>query len=533
MTTRFVPLPDRDRRIAVAGRRRREQTLWRRFSKSAVPEPLVPCRGRWPVLALALGLTMVGGPDAAAQDHGPLRASFQGADQGSAPLADDIPFESQPYRIRVLFVFDDQATFTSHFRRWLVDHTAELIRRTVGDPWQGEVLEVGRQLGPLLSEAVGSPDEEFPQTFANDVDKVFLVRIAAGAVHYQLTAREYDVATGQWGPVRRRTSAIRNLLDREVLQVCLAIFAPLAEPAARPQPGRVQLTLKGGALLTADPTVRLVEPDAVFGLVRLFREDGAEQAQTVDWTYLVVQSTDVATLECRILSAYRNPTTGRAPGSRLLALRQRPGPTRASLRFLNRDGSPLSGYEVHVTDLHSATHAQRLTTDLQGALTLPSADTLLSVALRSGSQTLVRLWVLPGAMRGQKEVVVPDDPVRFQVESRLSALQDAIIDEVARRTLTIRRVHALMELNQWEQARTALDGLRASHAPLQDRLDQARAEALRLAQEGGSETLAPSVKEMLDETQNYIDVLLQPKPLDDLRAEYESRHRAYRTNSSG
>jgi hypothetical protein len=533
MITNVALLLDADCRTPVAGPRRSQRASSRRATERAVGASERIARRCCLPAVLALGLVMASGADAAAQPNKPLHASLQVAGPAPEVPANGTPLERQPYRIRLMLVFDDQGTFTAHFRRWLVDNTAALIRRTIGDPWQGEVLEGGAQLRRFFDEGPNSAGEELSQVIAADVDKVLLVRLGAAAGGYQLSAREYDVATRQWGPRRSSSSAIRNLLDRKVLELCLAIFAPLAKPAPQEQPGSVQLTLKAGALVTADPTVRLVEPDAVFGLIRLFHNDRAAQAQVVDWTYLVVQRVDAGKLSCRLLSAYRSPTTGRAPGSELLAMRLRPAPAPARFRFLNREGKPLAGYEVHVSDAQAGSNPRLFTTDFRGSVTLPSADRLLSVALRSGTQTLVRLWVLTGALSEQQDVVVPDDPVRFQVESRLAALQDAIIDEVALRTLTIRRVQALMDRDEWKRARAAMNRLSSSSAPFQSRLDQARADALRLAQERGSESLSPGVKAMLDETQNYIDVLLQSKPVNDLHSEFESRYRAFQANSSG
>lgn len=444
----------------------------------------------------------------------------------------DLPLQRRPYRIGLLLTFENQGSFTPQFRRRLVHDTDVLLHRTVGEPWLCEVLEAEARLRRFLEPGPLRPDDGSLAAYITDRDKLFVVHVGRRDARYRLTAREYDVTIQQWGPLQHRSPAVRGLLDRELVELCLAIFSPSAEQVPGSQPGKILLAVQGAALPTADPSVQLVRPDDVFGLVRLFRKDQTVQVQPVDWTYLTVEQVNLGTVQCSLRSAYRNPVTRRAPGSRLVAVGMRPMSAPTHLRFLGRDGHPLTGYEVHVADARGGAEAQLLSTDFQGVVTLPPADRLLSVSLRSGSQTLARLWVLPGSIADQKEIVIPDDPVRFQVESRLTALQDAIIDEVALRTLAVRRVHALMDRDQWQRARELLNRLNSSREPFQNRLDQIRADALRLAQERGSDSVHPKVREMIDQTQRYIDVLLVSKPVDDLRAEYRSRLQAAQAGSA-
>lgn len=450
------------------------------------------------------------------------RAATGGAPAAASAAAAASP-DSQPYRVRILLVFADDAPLTPNFRTALVRRVATLARRIMDDVWDADVADGGRELFPLAVGGFAALEPGMLKRPAGGRDKVLVIRIGSMEGRFELAGRELDVQSRLWGPVLERSVMGQARLDGEVVSLALAVFSPTAVPVAS-EGAQVVLHLKGGHWKLHDPSVGLARPGDVFQLVRLFvSTDGPlESAAVVPWTYLTVESVESETVRCRRYSAFRDPTTRRAVRSRLVAIAAHQTGEPCRLRFVSDTGGrPLAGYEVRVVRPPQAGEELVGTTDYEGRIAI-KADRpgVALVHLRSGRETLVRLPVLPGSNASEVEVPVRPDPIRLLVEGRVVALEDEIADEVARRAIMKRRLEGLAERRQWTEADRILEALkRPAHERFQGRLSEIRAYALKQHQKSPNDQLDPRTEKLLAEAQKLIDQYLNPASVRELAAE--------------
>lgn len=432
------------------------------------------------------------------------------------------PLPLQPYTIQIRLSVSESASLTPRLREQFVRRLLRMVSRTVGSLWECTVVDGGVRRSPLDHESDLAWEDAAGRTSNTpQPDKVFLVHLQENAGHDELCGRELTVATQHWGPTLRMRVFSRDLLDRETVTLCWRIFTPTAVPLPDQDREQLDLELKGGALPPRDASLPWVQPGDVFSLVRTFRSEGEVRVEPVLWTYLKVQSIREGIVSCQALSAYRDPASRRAPGSQLIAQAVRTSKTPTRIRFLDLEGEhSLAGYEVRVAESIRQGEPFTAATDANGWVEIPPErfPGVVSVQLRSGSRSLASVWVVPGSV-GAQEIRVPDPQAQLTLERRLTALREALVDEIARRVLTIRRVQSLMDRQDWSQAEQAFSQYNTSPSFFEDRLRQIRAELQRTS----PEMREARFEQMLAETEAMIKRYLDPQSLVDLHAELRTR----------
>jgi hypothetical protein len=380
--------------------------------------------------------------------------------EAAKPAAE--PIDRLPYRIRVLLAAEPEARIDERRREELIDGWLTLVRRFVGAPWRLDVVSEA-QAGPLvLSGEIESLDVAPIEAQAAQVEKVWLIRVAAAGSGLVFTGREYDAVLRRLGPLQRREAPVVRDAPRVLFRFALDLFSPYAEVGARFGKD-VNLIIRGASLEPASPLGRVATTGAVFQPFRLIpRKDGTTQVQEVFFTYLRVESPEPPGARCSFVSSFSDPFTGRTvQKSSYVALGVKAGKSPTRLRFLTKpDRAPAAGYVLTVRTFPDGPPREMGLTDREGRIELPSgfADGLVVVRLLAGSsEPMAEFPMVPGESSVER-VVPPFDPLPLTValETRLDSLRDAVIDVVAVRARLLARLKARYDGEDWTGAAEVL-----------------------------------------------------------------------------
>ncbi len=249
-------------------------------------------------------------------------------------------------------------------------------------------------------------------------------------------------------------------------------------------------------------------------------------AKPIEWTVLVVQSREQSTIECRFYSGYGQPfRTRRSARVDQLAwlVKARLPATVLQLCDRRQVGQPLVGYEVYSRkpDQEKSSFVGR--TDWQGRLRIePDPDhTVRLLFVRSGSQLLAKLPIVPGA-QAQSRALLRNDDQRLEAEGFLLGIQEGLVDLVARREVLTVRIQQRIAGEDWERAEQLLQELR--------RLDTQEDFARRVQQRKQSLTnVSPEVQRQIDElfadTRSLLGKYLDPNRVQQLQTQLEEARR--------
>ncbi|WP_152050516.1 hypothetical protein [Tautonia marina] len=412
-----------------------------------------PQRRSWPLLLIGIGLCLsLVTSDSQAQEE--------------APPVDDAPatpIELRPYTIRVWFSIDSNARMGQASAEALIDQWLTLTHRFVGAPWQ---IEIQPDEGPLRGR---SPQQLEPALVAPGVkgaEKGWFLRVESAPTGggFTLLGREYDATARQLGPLYRQPAPYPKDAARALFELSRRVFSPVAE-IVRSDPG-AELRVQGAALPTPDRLGRLVEPGLVFRPYWIFLgpESTIREIRSIPFTYLHVDEIEGSIARCEIVSGLRQPLPKQVAGRyRLVALGLNPADVPTRFRFVSGEGEqqlPAAGYVLTARGLRDRVASEVGTTDREGRITLPPrfSDKLVMLRLlAAGIEPLREFPVLPGESPEEREVPVEPRPEAVSLEFRLKALQDEIVDLIARRGVLEARLDARASGQAWDEVKQLLE----------------------------------------------------------------------------
>ena len=452
------------------------------------------------------------------------------------PAAGQSVWELTPYRVRLLVAFAPAPELTPRLRADLITDLVDRAEALVGAAWNVTAAPAPPHLQPAMTSAIESVKLESLPEDALESDKVMLLAVSWVADGCRVTARELDVATQLFSaPVSRPVSQLGKLRDA-ALGVIFEAFAPLAR-VENVDKQQVELRLRASALPLRDEALMLVEPGDVFRPVIRYhdrqgnlRNDGQGNVilpKPVPWTFCTVQQVTPGRLECRLQTGLRSPLSGRRRGRvQQLALAVVPPgkPSRVTLKSRGASKRALAGYEVYARPPDSKNSALLGRTDRQGRITVPPGESLLRVLLvRSGSELLARLPIVPG-LQPEYTAEVADDDRRLQAEGSVNGLREQLIDLVTRREVLFARARTRIKAGKLDEAEKLIQQLQ--------RLQKSEYELGRMLdlQRRGARADDPGVQRkidaLFDDTQQLFQKYLAPKLIERLRGDLRNARAA-------
>jgi len=426
----------------------------------------------------------------------------------SAPATapEPTPATRLPYRVRVVLAFADQVRLTPRFRRFTQQRVAVGLDRTMGYAWDVTIEPSPPLLSDVTATALEAVTPDALKDAAADHDKLIILCVRWEQDHFDLFGRELDVATGLLGPTFRQTAVARRLVGDRLSAMAARMFRPLATVQRR---GRrsVQLTARGGELLTPDPLVRILAAGTIFRPIRqhMDRKGNLGELKTIPWTLLKVQQPDGPTAVARIRTGLRNPMTIRRRGRwRFTALGVKSANRDTTLELINARSQmalPLGGQDVYISYDRSKPGYHYGTTDRYGRLRVTPRSPVTEIVfamVRSGREALARLPFVPGAEALPPARVRTDD-VRLDVEGRILSLQEDVLGQIARERLVERHI----KKKQFLAAKELLPTVQAPEVFLK-RLKAIKEQALAAAERQGTGALSAKTRKLFDETEQFI-----------------------------
>lgn len=418
----------------------------------------------------------------------------------------------RPYSIRVWVSVDPASRLGPGSARALVDDWLVLARRFVGIPWE---IQVQDDEGPLRGR---SPSDLSPSLVGPSVEgaeKGWFLRVeASGSGGFSLAGREFDATTRQLGPLYRQPAPFPRDAARSLFELTRRVFSPIAE-IDRTEDG-AKLLVQGASLPSSDPIGRVVEPGAVFRPYWVFLgpDKAVQEVRSIPFTYLLVNEMEGSTARCAVVSGLRQPLPKQVAGRyRLVALGITPADVPTRFRFVAGKGDqqhPAAGYVLTARGVRDQVVSEVGTTDREGRVSLLPrfSDELVILRLMAGGVEPLREFpVLPGETPEEREVPVEPRPEAVALQFRLKALQDEIVDLIARRGVLEARLDARAAGQAWDEVKQLLDEYLQlpPRREFDDRLARLTEEAQRSQAELGVPILTRTAQAELAETRALIE----------------------------
>lgn len=416
-----------------------------------------PGNRRLPTIALRFILTFL---CATIIDSGRLHAA----------VPDAIPWELNPYRVRVFIAFDTPQQ-AQHSRSQVITETRQSADRCIGSHWQVSVEQVN-WLQPVGVEGLSRLSESLvlgrlPES--ERVDAVFVATIRSSGAAWRIDVR-------CWQPELHLESDCLGdeVLDRRdislaLLRLCHKTFRPI---------GRVDgvdgkqatIVLRGGALRVPDDSFSLAhEARTMTPLLAMRKKDKSiDRVQVIPWTYLAAGDQKEGRLDCTVFSGLRSAIGGKQRGrveTLAVAVKSTVASTQLELATQSKPSIPLAAYRIEVRDSAGIPPAdskekdehllQTFLTDRRGHVSLPAKanPSVVWVFAYSGRHLLARVPIVPG-IAPKMRLEVPDDSARLEAEAELYMLQGQLIEAVAARNTCISRVRAAIKKNDLASAKS-------------------------------------------------------------------------------
>ena len=366
-----------------------------------------------------------------------------------------------PYRVHVTIAVDAAGRPQPNLSQDLQKSIIERIAAHIGPLWTADVkIAADAASRRQCFEAGEVPWDELP-TELKEFDKLLWLGVRAAPQGYELTAREFDAYTRRWAPAHRRTVSQRSYLAEACFDLLTGAFTPLAviEPIADDD-AHVQLVFKGSELPQRSDVDLFTKPGDLFQPL-LRRSDRAgkvlESGVTpVPWTYLIAADSDDGRWLADVHTGTRRPFGMQRRGrveQIALALRNPPGPAKVRFHARSDRDQGLAGYEVFRMAADGS--SQRLgVTDRHGVISVPPADSgaISMILLRSDGLLLAKLPV-PSSSGPLLEIPVADSVARLRAQSEAQVVREQLVDVVARRSIMMARIKALLEKGRLDDAK--------------------------------------------------------------------------------
>lgn len=483
------------------------------------------------------------------------------ADAKPAEPPPPIPLELQPYRVRISVAFEEHPSLTARVRQDVLSELAAWVDRTFGDMWIASIDE-NHWLSPSNEEGLSRLTWASleAQLADKELDKAFVVCVAANGSMLHVTGREWDRMTQQLSVRQERIVADRRALTSELGVILRNLFRPLVLIESA-DTGSCRVRVRAGEFPAADPSAEQLAKGNFFQpLQRFFNKDReVTQIQQIPWSYLLVESSDRGRGECSLHTGLRSPVGKNSKRVEYWAIGVRPAFTETRIRLTphNNPTKPLIGYQVNIYERQMVPAPQapaeaakpandqkpapaakgddpksdkaessdephkpagpqfvaqfnkvlELVTDRRGRVTVPlnPEKPLNWLYVSSGGNLLGRFPFIPGVVQATP-VELPDDSLRLQIESQLELLRAELIDSVARRALLVARAKGAAKGGDWARFSETLVELdrqpKANH--FQTLLDAVKAAMLKKAQAKKDKGLEKKIDKLCGDSAQLI-----------------------------
>lgn len=431
----------------------------------------------------------------------------------------------EPYRILLWLQIAPGPRFPDAYRRGVESELRLGIARLFGRAWE---IETGEPPAGVRPDAL--PASDVMSKLAAKKDKVLWIRVepdseddrfdAGGA---RLWAREFDVEFAEWGPAVEELAHSGPRLATEILAAATRAFRPLAIVSAVETSSRARAIVRGLALMPGGKPEPLVEVGAAFRVVRdYFSKDQREQRVPIAWTYLVFRDTaeNGAIAWFDVLSGVNNPLSGRTRRkTRLVAIGVGwLADATTTVRFVTGpENRPAVGFSVSVRPQDQTTTVVVGNTDHRGEAVIrpirlfseavANADSprVLNVTLHAGRSLMAAFPVVPGD-RPALTVRVPIDAILTDASGKVTALQEDVVDVVARRTILLKRLEKAAAKNDMPAAKKIADEINAlpGKKDFADRLAAIKKVAETKTKEANRPKLGVAVNRLFLQTENLL-----------------------------
>lgn len=355
-------------------------------------------------------------------------------------------------------------------------------------------VNVGTPAGPtrnfLFSSVMSSdPGGDFEKDpMLKFYDKLMAVRLERVAGATGIIVREYDLQTGQWGPIVEKTSTNMASLGNAVADGIAQAFMPLAridrvdvdnKVHIKPRATEtcVRVTWKNEVSpeivpVTTSP-VYVRQSDRFLPIIRKTDRSGKlVSLDPIEFTFLTIDKIERNELIASIHSTQRTPLGQRkSKRSQKLAVVIRPVERPSTLHLVSSDKTnpqPLEGYEVWArrpADTQEVKSTFLGKTDWRGNVQIPPApEGLRLIYIKRGARALRKLPVIPG-FKDRLVSSLPNDDARLFSEGVIRGYSNEIINLVVQRELLEQEIESLIGSEKFEEADDKLQEYKALETP--------------------------------------------------------------------
>ena len=172
---------------------------------------------------------------------------------------------------------------------------------------------------------------------------------------------------------------------------------------------------------------------------------------------------------------------------------------------------PAAGYPLPARDVPSGPPREVGLTDREGRIVLAPGFANGLVVLRllaGGVEPLTEFPFMPGEQEGERTIILADGkPMTVALETKLNALRDEVIDQVALRGRIEARLKAKADANLWQDVKDQLQQYRAlpARASFDERLKAATTEAEEQQNKTRTAVLTVHAQQQIAELQGLMD----------------------------
>ena len=405
------------------------------------------------------------------------KSDFSWTPFSEAPRVAARAWESRPYQVAV-WICHPGLPELSAFGDQVFDDIEAACELKDASSW---FVNVGTPVGPtrnFLFSAVQAADPG--GDLENDpmlqfYDKLMVVRLERVAGTLSVLVREYDLQTGQWGPIVEKVSTNMRSLGAVVADGIAQAFMPLAridridvdnkvhiKPRATETCVRVEWKNEVSPEIVPVTTspVYVRQSDRFLPIIRKTDRSGKLiSLDPIEFTFLTIDKIERTELIASIHSSHRAPLSQRkSKRAQKLAVVIRPveRPSTLHLESLDKENpQPLEGYEVWArrpTDTKDVKSSFLGKTDWRGNVAIPPApEGLRLIYVKRGARVLRKLPVIPG-FRDRLVSSLPNDDARLFSEGVIRGYGNEIINLVVQRELLEQEIESLIASKKFKEA---------------------------------------------------------------------------------
>ncbi len=355
-------------------------------------------------------------------------------------------------------------------------------------------VNVGTPAGPTRNVLFSSVQSSEPGgDFESDpmlkfYDKLMVVRLERVAGTLQVIVREYDLQTGQWGPIVEKSSTNMGSLGAIVADGIAQAFMPLAridrvdvnnkvhiKPRATETCVRVEWKNEMSPEIVPVTTspVYVRQSDRFLPIIRKTDRSGnLLSLDPIEFTFLTIDKVEDTELIASIHSTHRAPLSQRkSKRSQKLAVVIRPVERPSTLHLVSTDKEnpqPLEGYEVWArrpADTKEVRSTFLGKTDWRGNVQIPPApEGLRLIYIKRGARALRKLPVIPG-FKDRLVSSLPNDDARLFSEGVIRGYSNEMINLVVQRELLEQEIESLIASKKFDEADEKLQQYKALETP--------------------------------------------------------------------